>query len=177
VIAHPALWHDAGVTSLPPGGKARAAIEQLEATIRAQLPGADATRVETVVALCGLVASVAYIDRTYADAERPHVRRALALIAGLTAPGVEAIGQALEAHMSTIATLDPRPHASVLRDHLNVTLHRELLDVLADLAAADDALTLIESDSLRRTADALGLTNEEFQAALERHKDKRKRLG
>ncbi|HEX2678396.1 MAG TPA: TerB family tellurite resistance protein [Polyangiales bacterium] len=164
------------MTSQRPGNRTQAATERLRSVLREQLSGADDAGIERAVSLCGLVASLARIDRNYADAERPHVRRAIALIPQLPEAGVEPVCSVLEAEMSALAMLDLRPYAQALQTHSELPLRRQLLDVLADLAAADDAFTLLESDSLRRAAAALGLTPEEFQAAEARHQSKRRRL-
>jgi tellurite resistance protein len=50
------------------------------------------------------------------------------------------------------------------------------LDVLVDLAAADGELSLAETDLLRRTTAALGLSPDEYLASQARHRDKLKVL-
>jgi uncharacterized tellurite resistance protein B-like protein len=59
---------------------------------------------------------------------------------------------------------------------LDIELRREMLDVLVDLGAADGELSLAETDLLRRTTSALGLTPEDYLASQTRHRDKLKLL-
>lgn len=48
----------------------------------------------------------------------------------------------------------------------------EVLDVLIELAAADDDLAHVEVNYLRRLATALGLTQPEYNAVQSRYRDK-----
>lgn len=171
------LWHALEVTARRPGDKADAALARVAAAVRERKPDADAAFVERAVSLCGLVASVAYIDRKYTESERPHLRRVLELLPGFEPSDRDALCTVVEAQLGEIAQLDPSAYARALCAGLDATRRGQILDALAELAAADDAFTLIESDSLRRTAQALGLTPEDVLRIETRHSAKRKRLG
>lgn len=130
----------------------------------------DAARI--VIAVAGLLASVAYADRVYGEAERAYAKDALSRLDGLTPEGVTAICDLLAEHGHTIAAQNPQAFTRELRERVDVELRREVLDVLVDLAAADGELALAETDLLRRTATALGLTNDDYLAAQQHHRDK-----
>jgi uncharacterized tellurite resistance protein B-like protein len=150
--------------------------EVLTRAVAEQLPDADEDTRTLVVSVCGLIAAVVFVDRQYKDAEEAHVRRVLSSIGGLTSAGVDAICHVLRTHITDLATLNPQQHTRALRDDTDVEFRREILDILVDLAAADDALTLIETDLLRRTTTALGLEQDDYVHAQARHRDKVKLL-
>lgn len=137
-----------------------------------ELSGVDSESASTIVAVAGLLAGVAYADRKYGEAERAYTRDALARLDGITASGVDAICQVLETHGRTIAAQNPQAFTRELRDSTEVELRREVLDVLVDLAAVDGELSLAETDLLRRTASALGLSPDDYLASQQRHRDK-----
>jgi uncharacterized tellurite resistance protein B-like protein len=134
----------------------------------------DAQRL--IVSVAGLLACVAYADREYKPEEQAYARDALARMDGLTAEGVEAICAALALHGNKIAAINPQAYTRELRERTDVELRREVLDVLLDLAAADGELSLAETDLLRRTTSALGLTPDDYVASQARHRDKLKLL-
>jgi uncharacterized tellurite resistance protein B-like protein len=140
--------------------------------IRRELRDLDADTASIIVAVAGLLASVAYADRVYGEAERAYAREALSRLHGLTSDGVAAICDVLEQHGRAIAAQNPQAFTRELRERVDVELRREVLDMLVDLAAADDDLSLAETDLLRRTASALGLSTDDYLAAQERHRHK-----
>lgn len=144
----------------------------LARVVRERMPGADDETQRLVVSVCGLVASVVYADRQYTPEEQAQVRKALSHVHGLDAAGVDAVCEVLEKHMVQIATINPQKHTRELRDLTDVEFRREVLDLLLELAAADDKLTLVETDLLRRTASAMGLTQDDYLHAQAKHKDK-----
>lgn len=152
--------------------KPRTAVERIDALVAEHLPDADDATRELVVAIAGLFASVAYADRSYSEAEQAHVRAALATIHGLSAEGAEEIGRVLRDHMVEIASINPQRHTRALREHAEVELRREILAALVDLAAADGELQTSETELLRRTAAAMGLTQADYVAAQAAHRDR-----
>jgi uncharacterized tellurite resistance protein B-like protein len=137
-----------------------------------QTRGLDPETQRIIVAVAGLLASVAYADRQYGAEEQRYTREALARLDGLTAEGVTAICTTLLEHGSQIAALNPQAFTRELRERTDVELRREVLDVLVDLAAVDGELSLSETDLLRRTSAALGLTPDDYLASQRRHLDK-----
>lgn len=146
--------------------------ERLVALVRAHLPGADEDTVQIISALTGLLATVAYADRKYDPTEQAHAREALLRIHGLGAAGVDAICDTLRDHIGEVASSNMQLHTRQLRERCELPLRRELLDMLVDLAAADGELALAETDLLRRTASALGLTQEDYLAAQAHHRER-----
>lgn len=150
--------------------------ERIAALIRLHLPEADADTLQIVSALTGLLACVAYADRKYDPAEQAHCRQALQCIHGLSEAGVEAICETLRDHIAELAHANMQVHTRQLRELCEVPLRREVLDMLVDLAAADGELALSETDLLRRTAAALGLTQDDYIASQARHRERLKVL-
>jgi uncharacterized tellurite resistance protein B-like protein len=150
-----------------PGGT-----EQLQRAVKAHLPGADAETQEIVASVAGLLAGVAYADRQYSAAEQARVREALGAVDGLSAAGADAICVLLRDHVVAIATINPQAYTRSLRELADVALRREVLDLLVDLAAADGEIAFAETELLRRTTAALGLSQDDYLAAQARHKDK-----
>jgi uncharacterized tellurite resistance protein B-like protein len=146
--------------------------ELLRAAVHAHLPQADQEAVAFVTALAGLLASIAYADRSYSEAEQAHVREALSHVNGLTAAGVEAVCHVLVAHIRDLATVNPQAFSRELRENGDVELRREVLDVLVDLGATDGELSLAETNLLRRTTSALGLEHNDYVVSQQRHRDK-----
>jgi uncharacterized tellurite resistance protein B-like protein len=146
----------------------------LEQTVRAHLTDAEGARI--VAAIAGLLGTVAYADRQYAAVEEQRIRQELARVHGLTAAGVEAICAVLREHIVEISTVEAPVYARELLDLADRDLRLEVLDALVDLAAADDEITVAETNVLRLTATALGLTQQDYNAAQARHVDKLKVL-
>jgi uncharacterized tellurite resistance protein B-like protein len=138
----------------------------------AQTQDADEDTQRIVLSVAGLLASVAYADHDFGAAEEAYTREALTRLDGLTAAGVAAICQTLKVHGNRIAAQNPQLYTRELRERTDVELRREVLDVLVDLAAADGELSLAETDVLRRTTSALGLTPDDYLASQQRHRDK-----
>lgn len=145
---------------------------RLDALVRAQMPDADADLVRLVVSVTGLLATVAYADRRYTDAERAHVREALERIHGLGTGGVEAICDTLREHIVELASSNTQAFTRDLCELGDVALRREVLDALLDCAAADEELSLAETSLLRRTARALNLDDADYLAAQSRHRER-----
>jgi uncharacterized tellurite resistance protein B-like protein len=146
--------------------------DALSALVRSALRDEDEDTARVVFAVAGLLASVAYADRVYGPEERSYARAALSRLDGLTDEGVDAICEVLEQRGHEIATQNPQAFTRELRQRVEVPLRREVLDVLVDLAAVDGELSLAETDLLRRTAAALGLTSDDYLASQQRHRDK-----
>jgi uncharacterized tellurite resistance protein B-like protein len=154
----------------PPGGTT------LERTVRAEMSGDDDEGTRIVAAITGLLGSVAYADRHYSAAEEARIREQLARVQGLTTTGVDAICVVLREHIVDISTVEAPVHARELLDLADRDLRLEVLDALVDLAAADDEITVPETNVLRLTATALGLTQADYNASQARHRDKLKVL-
>ena len=145
---------------------------RLQAIVAGYLPDADADTHALVTAIAGLLACVAYADREYHEAEQTHVREALSRVHCLPPAGVDAICTLLRERLVEIAASNPQQHTRSLRELAEPELRREVLDALVDLAAADHELSMAETELLRRTASAMGLTQDDYVAAQSRHRER-----
>jgi uncharacterized tellurite resistance protein B-like protein len=140
--------------------------------VRAHMPGADDESVRIVTAIAGLLAGVAYADRSLSAPEEARIRTELARVHWLNQIGIDAICDALRAHVVHHAmTLAPR-YTRELRELADRDLRLEVLEVLVDVAGVDGKITHDEVTVLRRTATALGLSQEDYNAVQARHRDK-----
>jgi uncharacterized tellurite resistance protein B-like protein len=161
---------DKVTTSAPEGARGFAG------AVRASLTGSDEETVRIVLAVAGLLGTVAYADRRYSAAEEQRIRQELERIHALTPTGVDAVCAALRQHIVEISTVEAPFYARELLLLTDRDLRLEVLDALVDLAAADDEITVLETNLLRLTATALGLTQDDYNACQMRHRDKLKVL-
>lgn len=143
---------------------------RLDALVRAHMPNADDASVRIVVAVTGLLAAVVYADRRHSDEEQAHVREALGRIHALGADGVDAICDALRAHVVELAASNTQAFTRDLRELGDLALRREVLDALLDCAAADEDVSFEETSLLRRVANAMGLDDADYLASQARHR-------
>jgi uncharacterized tellurite resistance protein B-like protein len=145
---------------------------ELVSTIRKQLPGADEETVRVVGALAGLLAAVAYADRSYSDVEEAEVRAALGRVHGMSSTGADAVCDALKRTLVSHVAVEVPRCTRTLRELGDTELRREVLDALVDLAAADGRITTPETNLLRQVTTALGLSQSDYNASQERHRDR-----
>jgi uncharacterized tellurite resistance protein B-like protein len=146
--------------------------EQVDRVVRQRLTGADEDSVRLAVAVTGLLACVAYADRDYSAAEQTFVQRVLSRMQGLSSQAVDAICVALREHIVEIAASNTQAYTRDLRELGALELRLEVLDVLVDLGAADNELSMPETDLLRRTAAAMGLSQDDYLASQARHRER-----
>jgi uncharacterized tellurite resistance protein B-like protein len=144
----------------------------LVVTIQRHLPSADDETVRVVAALAGLLAAVAYADRSYSDAEEAEVRAALARVHGMTEAGVDAVCDTLKRTLVSHTAVEVPRATRTLRELGDTELRREVLDALVDLAAADGHITTPETNLLRQVTTALGLSQGDYNASQERHRER-----
>ena len=145
---------------------------ELAEVVNSALPEADDEARRLVVAVAGLLATVAYADREYSVTEEERIVQELSRVEGLGQRGVDAIRRVLREQILTIATVEAPIYAREVRALADHAFRRELLDALVDIAAADDEITIAETNVLRTTTTALGLTQGDFNASQARHRDK-----
>jgi uncharacterized tellurite resistance protein B-like protein len=155
-------------------GKARRSEPEspLAPVVRAHMPTADEESVRVVAAIAGLLAAVAYADREYSAAEEQRVREELARVHGMTRDGVDAVADALKEEMLGLTTVELPRSARTMVELADEELRLEVLEVLVDIAAADGRISHAESTLLRQLATSLGLTQDDYNRAQERHRDK-----
>jgi uncharacterized tellurite resistance protein B-like protein len=146
--------------------------DELTKVIRAHLPGADDETVRVVVGMTGLLGAIAYADRDYSDAEESRVRRELSRVHGMSDAGIDAICAALRRHIVEVSTVQAPRYCRDLLDLCDRELRFEVLEVLVEVAAADGVITPAETNLLRQTTTALGLTQLDYNELQERHKKK-----
>jgi uncharacterized tellurite resistance protein B-like protein len=117
----------------------------------------DATR-RIVTAVAGLLAKVAYADGDYSVKEEATIRKELSRVHGLS--------------QADVALLGDHDWTRDLRDLAERELRLEVLEVLVEMAVADEVLRHEEQVQLRRIAKALSLTQEEYNAIQAKHRDK-----
>jgi uncharacterized tellurite resistance protein B-like protein len=152
-----------GNEDLSGGGALRAAIEH-------ELPGADPESITVITAMAGLLGTVAYADRDYSPIEEARVRAELLRVQGMTSSGVDAICKTLREHIVEISSVDTPRFARAMRELADEDLRREVLSALVELAAADEAITLAETNLLRQLTNSLGLSQQDYLAAQDRHR-------
>jgi len=148
-----------------PGGA-----EELERLVREALGPRDDESILVVVALAGLLAAVAYADRSYSDAEEAQVRSELARVHGMPKEAVDVVCAALRRHIVHLSTVEAPRHCRVLRELGDRELRVEVLEVLVDLAAVDGVITTAETNLLRQVTTALGLSQHDYNDAQAKHR-------
>jgi uncharacterized tellurite resistance protein B-like protein len=143
----------------------------LRASIERELPDADAETVTVVTSIAGLLGTVAYADRDYSAAEEARVRAELLRVQGMTANGVDAICKILREHIVEITSVETPRFTRALVELADPELRREVLGAMVELAAADEAITLAETNVLRQLTKSLGLSQQDYLELQERHRE------
>lgn len=144
----------------------------LARAVRTHLPDVDSETVRIITAIAGLLGGVAYADRQYSQDEAAAVRAQLETIAGLTSRGVESIVASLKEHLVEISTVQSPRYCRTLVELADRDLRLRVLGMLVDIAAADGNLSTEETTLLRNTATSLGLTQSDYNALQNAHRDK-----
>ena len=155
-----------------PNGMSSNARSRLVEIVRNHLSGADDETVRIVVSVAGLLACVAYTDRQYAESEKSVIRSELARIQGLSNAGIEEIGKLLEENIFELTATSSQTYLRELRELSDYEMRVEVLDVLLSLAAADETVSVVETNFLRRAATALGLSPDDYNAVQTRYRVK-----
>jgi uncharacterized tellurite resistance protein B-like protein len=148
------------------------AADALVEQVRDVLPGTDAETIEIVVAIAGLLAAIAYADRRYSLEEDRRVREELGRLHGMTAAGVDAICTVLAEHARELSTVGVPAFCRSLVELGDRELRVEVLGMLVELAAADGVIDTPESNLLRLATRALGLSQDDYNAAQAAHRAK-----
>jgi uncharacterized tellurite resistance protein B-like protein len=154
-----------------PGAEPTAS-DELQRLVRASMPTADATTAAVVGAVAGLLAFVAFTDRAYEDTEQRAVRLALGRVDGLPDRAIDAISALLVTRIGELAAEPLQTYTRVLYERTARAARLEVLDVLMDVATADDVLSNDETVGIRRAAKLLGLSDRDYDAAQARHRER-----
>ena len=152
---------------LPPRAR-----DRLAEIVEQYLTDADEATRRIVTAVAGLLAKVAYADGEYSTQEEAAIRRELSRVHGLSAAGVDAICGLLADQISHVALLGDHDWTRDLRVLAERELRLEVLEVLVEMAVADEVLKHDEQTQLRRIANALSLTQDDYNAIQAKYRDK-----
>jgi len=146
--------------------------ERLAKIVEQYLTDADDATRRIVTAVAGLLAKVAYADGHYSVQEEATIQKELGRVHGLSQAGVDAICGLLADQISHVALLGDHDWTRDLRDLAERQLRLEVLEVLVEMAVADEVLKHEEQVQLRRIAKALSLTQDDYNAIQAKHRDK-----
>lgn len=140
--------------------------------VGAQMPTASEDDVKIVASIAGLLGTVAYADRPYLPSEEERIRIELGKVTGLGEAGAAAVCATLRRAIATVADIESRDYAAFLKELAARDLRLHVLDLLVDVAAADDQISVVEVNLIRRLTDVLGLTQDEYNASQARYVDR-----
>jgi uncharacterized tellurite resistance protein B-like protein len=150
----------------------RAENDVLARAVAAAMPDADETSRRVVTAVTGLLACVAYADGVLHPREAKAIRDELDRLEGLPPAGAATIARLLESNIGEVAASGYQQWVRDIKELAEHHLRFEVLEVLVDLATADDQLSVVEVNYLRQLAAALGLTQSDYNAVQAKHRDK-----
>ena len=145
---------------------------ELYEAVRAGLDDKDDVHVRIVASVAALLLCVAYADSDYAPEEEQVLRGVLERVRGLDRAGVDAIASVLREKAVLIASAEASTYARELLELTDEDFRLQLLDALVDLAAADDDISVAETNTLRIATRSLGLSQAAYNASQSRHRDK-----
>jgi uncharacterized tellurite resistance protein B-like protein len=146
--------------------------DRLAEIVEQYLAEADDSTRRIVTAVAGLLAKIAYADGHYSTREEATIQKELSRVHGLSQAGVDAICGLLADQISHVALLGDHDWTRDLRELADRELRLEVLEVLVEMAVADEVLKHEEQTQLRRIAKALSLTQDEYNAIQARHREK-----
>lgn len=161
----------------PAPDKPATASDALHALVARSMPSADRAAAAQVASVAGLLACVAHADRAYTEAERSALKRTLGRVADLGEGAVAAIETLLDERMAELAHESLQTYTRVLYEGLTREARLEVLEVLLELASADQRLDMGETHLLRRIARGLGIGDDEYTRLQEPHKARLSVLG
>lgn len=154
-----------------------AGAERLWDVVRRELPDADDETVYVVGSIAGLLVAIAYADRRYSSDEETRVRRELERVHGMTASGIDAICAVLREHVVEVSTVQAPRYSRLLLELCDRELRVEVLETLVELAAADGVIDTAEVNMLRLMTTSLGLSQDDYNAAQAKHRERLTTLG
>jgi uncharacterized tellurite resistance protein B-like protein len=132
----------------------------------------EADTVSIVAACAGLLACVAYADRSFSASELEKTERLLADVSGIDENGRRAIVAALQAHVVELSSVHAVRFARTLKELGDRDLRLHVVILLLELAAADDHISPSEVNTLRQVTRALGLSQDDYNLLQGRYRDK-----
>jgi len=142
------------------------------ALVKRHVPKTSADDAALIGAVAGLLATVAYADRKYDPAEKAVIADLLSRIGDFSHAAVDAVLELFDSHIAALAHESLQTYTRVLYETMTREARLSMLDVLLDLAAADDEVSMSETNLLRRIARELGLSDDEYVSLQERYKQR-----
>ncbi len=128
--------------------------------------------VDIVTACGGLLAAVAYADRSFSPAEAQRARELLSTVDGIGPQGSEAVVRALQSDAAALSSRFVARFTRTLRELGTRELREHILSLLVELAVADGEISQSEVIQLRQTATALGLEQADYNQLQSQYRDK-----
>lgn len=147
-------------------------LDRLRSTVQSRMPDADDDSVRIVTALTGLLGSVAYADGEFSPTEEAVVAAALDRFRHIDESGAHEVCKVLLGNIVEISTLHQSRCASELKELADREQLDNLLAVLLEVAAADGQIAAAEIHEIRRIADAVGLSEQDYEAIRDKFRDK-----
>jgi uncharacterized tellurite resistance protein B-like protein len=142
----------------------------IDAAVAAALPDADGDTRRIVTALVGLCGVVAYADRDFSATEQESLRRLLGGIQGMTHTSAARVVSALQDEIVAISSTELAREARTLMELADRDLRVHTLELLLELAAADDTIAQQEVVVLRQVTKALGLEQSDYNRLQAKHR-------
>lgn len=134
-----------------------AADAALARLVSEQMAGAKPESIAVVTAISGLLARVAYADRSYDDSEQARVREELSMVLGFTDAQIDAVCAALQTQIAALGSGPTAHFSAVLHAQLDAHMRADTVKALLELAAADRIMGDEELSLIRRIGRELGV--------------------
>jgi uncharacterized tellurite resistance protein B-like protein len=161
------LLHRLGLTATAPAPRNR-----LAAAVRERLGRLPPGRAEFLAAFAGLLVRVAFADEGVSARERTRLREVIAAHAGLGPRDSGMLADIVVAQATALTGIDYAALTAAFNDLATEEEKKGLIDCLYAVATADDAVSLVEDDEIRKVAKALLLSHAQFIAIRSRYKEK-----
>lgn len=154
------------------GSRSGSTTDPVRSLVVQALPDVDDDTHVIVTAVVGLLCNVAYADGEYRQTEADQIHRELLRIKGMDTNGAEALSAHIAEHIQAIGVAGSTQWIRDLKERTGKAFRLEVLEVLVELAAVDDAIDHQEVNQLRRLAEGLGLRQDAYNALQEKHREK-----
>ncbi len=145
---------------------------ELYESVRSHLQEGDEDSVIIIASVAALLLCIAYADSDYDSREEAVLRATLGRMHGMDQAGVESIMSVLREKLVRITGAEATTYARELLNLTDDDFRVQLLDLLLAVAAADDNVTVSETNILRDVTKALGLSQATYLKAQSVHRDK-----
>jgi len=138
--------------------------ERLKSLLQQSSPGSSVAPEQAApMAAAMLLLEVAWADQNISDTELEATREAIQSMFGLTHDQVQALVQQAKSEHDTAISMYPFTRS--VNDALSMEEKRQLIELLWRLAGADSNVDVHEEYTIRRIADLLYVSHEDFIAA------------